>query len=83
MVTSYDTNAQVHWTVDLWENHCGKCVYERIFHIFLIFLVLVISCLRCSINREIFHLVWWGLYPYPNCLSMFRFASSPNSIILQ
>ena len=41
MQTSYDTNAQVYRTFDLWEKQGGKCVYvgfpERIFYIFLIF----------------------------------------------
>ena len=40
MMTSYDTNAQVHWTFGLWEKHGGKCVYvripERLLNIFLI-----------------------------------------------
>ena len=41
MLMSYDTNAQVHWTVDLWEIHGGYFVYvgiqgrlSGIFHIF-------------------------------------------------
>ena len=41
MMTSYDTNVQVHQTFDLWEKHGGKCVYvgipERLFDIYLIF----------------------------------------------
>ena len=39
MMTSYDTNAQVHRTFGLWKKHGGKCVYigipERLFNIFL------------------------------------------------
>ena len=41
MMTSYETNEQVHRTFDLWEKHGGKCVHvgipERFFHIFLLF----------------------------------------------
>ena len=53
MMTSYDTNVQVHRTFDLWEIYFGKCVYvgipERLFDIFLIYLVLI--CFRCS-NKQ-------------------------------
>ena len=41
MMTSNDTNAQVHRTFDLWEKHCSKSVYvgipERLLDIFLLF----------------------------------------------
>ena len=50
MITSYDTNAQVHRTFDLWKKHDGKCDYvripERLFDIFLLFLGLI--CQRWS-----------------------------------
>ena len=46
-MTSYDANAQVHRTFDLWEKHDGKCVYvgipEGLFDIFLIFFATYMS----------------------------------------
>ena len=36
VMTSYDTNAQVHQTFDLCETYGGKCVYVGFFYIFLI-----------------------------------------------
>ena len=45
MMTSYDTNVQVHWIFDPWEKHGGKCVYIRIpeslFDIFMIVFIQV------------------------------------------
>ena len=38
-LTSYDTNAQIYWTVDLLKKHGGMCVYvgipERLFNVSL------------------------------------------------
>ena len=52
-MTSYDANAQVHQTFDLWEKHGDKCVYVRIpdrrFDIFLIRFGTYMS--RCS-NKQ-------------------------------
>ena len=30
MMTSYQTNAQVHWPFHFWELHGGKSIYEKI-----------------------------------------------------
>ena len=77
-MTSYDTNAQVHRTFDLLEKHGGKGVYDRIpeksFNIFWYLYVLDVQ-----INRAIFHLIWRGLYFYPNSQSMFRCAGQHHT----
>ena len=45
MMTSYDTNEQVHLTFDLWEKHGGRCVHvgipESLFFFFLVLICLV------------------------------------------
>ena len=64
MMTSYDTNEQVHLTFDRWEKHGGRCVHVGIPEsLFLIFFGTYMSCVQ--INRTIFHLIWWGLYCCP------------------
>ena len=84
-MTSYDTNAQVHRTFDLLEKHGGKCVYvgkfRKIFQYLLMFFGTYMFKMF-KINSAIFHLIWRGLYCYLNRQSMFRCASSPDSIVM-
>ena len=69
-MASYDTNAQVHRTFDLWEKQGGKCVYvgitEKLLDTFLIFLVLI--CLRCSNKQSNISFGLVGLLPLSKLL---------------